>query len=164
MNQSLNLFAGPQWRGRHREQTYGYGEWEEGESGMNGESNMETYSLPYVKQIGSGNLLYDLGNSNQSSVTAYRVGWGSWEGGSRREGTQIYLWLIYIDVGQKPTQYCKAIILQLKISKFNYIKYKSVRHEVKFGDRRMQGGQRAVKGNLQRTRVIIEYSLMTAET
>ena len=49
MNQSLNLFAGPQWRGRHREQTDGYGEWEEGESGMNGESNMETYSLPYVK-------------------------------------------------------------------------------------------------------------------
>ena len=37
-----NLFAGQQWRNRHREQTYGHGERrEEGE--MNGESNMETY-------------------------------------------------------------------------------------------------------------------------
>ena len=37
-----NLFAGQQWRNRHREQTYGQGErGEEGE--MYGESNMETY-------------------------------------------------------------------------------------------------------------------------
>ena len=26
----------------------------------------------------------------------------------------IYLWLIHVDVWQKPTQYCKTIILQLK--------------------------------------------------
>ena len=30
----------------------------------------------------------------------------------------MYLWLIHIDIWQKPTQYCKAIILQLKINKF----------------------------------------------
>ena len=30
--------------------------------------------------------------------------------------------LIHVDVWQKPTQYCKAIILQLKINKFNYEK------------------------------------------
>ena len=35
-------------------------------------------------------------------------------GGFRREGTYIYLWLIHVDVWQRPTQYCKAIILQLK--------------------------------------------------
>jgi len=40
-----------------------------GEGGMNGESSMEIYTLPYVKQIASGNLLYDLRNSNWSSVT-----------------------------------------------------------------------------------------------
>ena len=34
----------------------------------------------------------------------------------KREGTQVYLWLIHVDVWQKRTQYCKAIILQLKIS------------------------------------------------
>ena len=32
------------------------------------------------------------------------------------EGTWVNLWLIHVDVWQKPTQYCKAIILQLKIN------------------------------------------------
>ena len=31
-----------------------------------------------------------------------------------REGTNIYLWLIHDDVWQKPTQFCKVIIFQLK--------------------------------------------------
>ena len=31
----------------------------EGEGGTNGESNIETYILPYVKQVASGNLLDD---------------------------------------------------------------------------------------------------------
>ena len=35
-------------------------------------------------------------------------------GNFNREGTYV-LWLIHVDVWQKPTQYCKAIILQLKI-------------------------------------------------
>ena len=34
--------------------------------------------------------------------------------GLRREGTCVYLWLIHVDVWQKPTQYYKAIVLQLK--------------------------------------------------
>ena len=36
----------------------------------------------------------------------------------KEEGTYVYLWLIYADVWQKPIQYCKAIILQLKINNF----------------------------------------------
>ena len=32
----------------------------------------------------------------------------------REEGTYVYLWLIHVDVWQRPTQYCKVIILQLK--------------------------------------------------
>ena len=44
-----NLFAGQQWRNRHREQTYGYKEGYEGEGGTNRESSMETYTLPYMK-------------------------------------------------------------------------------------------------------------------
>ena len=36
----------------------------------------------------------------------------------KREGTDVYRWLIHIDVWWKPTQYCKAIILKLKINKF----------------------------------------------
>ena len=41
------------------------------------------------------------------------MGW-EWGGGVRREGMYVYLWLILADVWQRPAQYCKAIILQLK--------------------------------------------------
>ena len=43
-----------------------------------------------------------------------------WEVGRRvkGEGTYENLWLIHVDIWQKPTQYCKAIILQLKINNF----------------------------------------------
>ena len=37
----------------------------------------------------------------------------------------IYLWLIHADVWQKPTQYCKAITLQLKINLKNELIYKT---------------------------------------
>ena len=37
-----NLFAGQQWRNRHRKQTYGHGE-SAGEGEMYGKSNTETY-------------------------------------------------------------------------------------------------------------------------
>ena len=36
----------------------------------------------------------------------------------KREETYVYLWLIHADVWQKPTQYCKVIILQLKLNTF----------------------------------------------
>jgi len=39
------------------------------------------------------------------------VGWGG-----KREGTYVYLWLIHVDVWQKPTQYYKANISKLKIN------------------------------------------------
>ena len=42
---------------------------EEAEGGTNGVSSMETYTLPYVKWIASGNLLDDSTNSNHDSVT-----------------------------------------------------------------------------------------------
>ena len=48
------------------------------------------------------------------------MGWGV---GRRfkREGTYVYLWLIHVDVQQKPTQHCKANILQLIFFKLEYI-------------------------------------------
>ena len=42
-------------------------------------------------------------------------GWG-WEGDGRevQDGeTQVQPWLIHVDIRQKPSQYCKVIILQL---------------------------------------------------
>ena len=56
------------------------------------------------------------------------------EGGGREfqeEGTYVYLWLIHVDVWQKPTQYYKAIILQLKTNFWNKIFKKGRIREVK---------------------------------
>jgi len=50
----------------HREKTYGHGRGEEGEGSTNEASSMEIYTLPYVKQIANGDLLYNSGNSNQA--------------------------------------------------------------------------------------------------
>ena len=62
-----NLFAGQQWRNRHRAQIYGHGE-RGGEGEMYGKSNLETYLT--ICKIGSlGNLLYGSGNSNRGSVS-----------------------------------------------------------------------------------------------
>ena len=37
------------------------------------------------------------------------------KGRIKREETYIYLWLIHVNVWQKLSQYCKVMILQLKI-------------------------------------------------
>ena len=44
------------------------------------------------------------------------MGWkGAWEGVAFRiEGTHVYLRSVHDGVWQKPLEYCKAIILQLK--------------------------------------------------
>ena len=63
----MNLFIGQQGRNRHREQTYGHGWGKERVGGMNKRYHGNT--LPYVKQIAKGRLLYDSGNSNLGSET-----------------------------------------------------------------------------------------------
>ena len=80
---------------------------------------METYTFPYGKSSASGTLLYDPGSPN-SVLCDNLEGWDGLESGRevKREGTSVYLWLIHGDVWQKPTQHCKAIILQLNIPKF----------------------------------------------
>ena len=79
---------------------------------MNEERSTETYTS-YVEQIASGDLLYDAGSSTRCSVTTQKGGMG-WElGGSfERKGTYVYLWLIHVDVRQKPMQNYKATVLQ----------------------------------------------------
>ena len=58
---------------------------EEGEGEMYGESTMEAYTLPYVKEIANGSLLCDSGNANWGSETTQRggMGWEGQEGGHR---------------------------------------------------------------------------------
>ena len=58
-------------------------------------------------------MLYDSGKPNLSSVNLEE---GQGVGGGREE-TYVRLRLIHVDVWQKPTQYCRAIILQLKVNK-----------------------------------------------
>ena len=61
------------------------------------ESSSKTYTLPYVKQIANGKLLYNTGISMQ-----YCDNLEGWE--VKREGTYVYLQLIHIVVWQKPRQ------------------------------------------------------------
>ena len=76
---------------------------------------METHAFPYVKQTASGTQGAPKGTLRQPRG----VGWDE----SGREKTYVYLWLNHVDVRQKPTRYCKAIILQLKISKFKKLSH-----------------------------------------
>ena len=50
-----NLFAGKQWRNRHREQTCEHGE-RGGEGAMYGESNMESYICCMTQETKTGAL------------------------------------------------------------------------------------------------------------
>ena len=71
--------------------------------------------LAYWGKVGLSFLLHDAGRLNQVLCDNLE-GWDGWEVGGRFKGdwTYVYLWLIHVDVWQKPTQYCKTIILQLK--------------------------------------------------
>jgi len=40
--------------------------------------------------------------------------WREMGGRFKKEGAYVYPWLILVDVRQKTTKFCKAIILQLK--------------------------------------------------
>ena len=70
-----------------------------------------TNTLPCVKQIASGSLLYSTGSSAQCSVMTQMRG-GCGEGRSKRECIQVYIQVINFIVQQKLTQHCKAILLQ----------------------------------------------------
>ena len=67
---------------------------------------METYTLKYAKWIAIENLVCDSGNSN--GLCDNLGGGMEWEVGGKlkRKRTYVHLWLIHVDVWQKPTQYC----------------------------------------------------------
>ena len=75
--------------------------------GMIWEKSIETYTSPYVKQMTGASLMHEAGHQKPCSGTTWRDGVGM-------GGTHVHLWQIYVDVWQKPSQYCKAIILQFK--------------------------------------------------
>ena len=83
-----------------------------------GQRITETRTLSWVRRMASGGVLCDSGTSGQAPET--RRGRKRWEVGGRfrRAGTYVYRWLTHVAVRQKQTQYCKAVILQLKINRF----------------------------------------------
>ena len=54
------------------------------------------------------------GTQSQCSGTAQRDGGGEGDGGVQDGGTHVHPWLIHADIWQKPPQYCRVIILQLR--------------------------------------------------
>ena len=56
------------------------------------------------------------GTQSQNSGTTQRDGVRrEGAGGVQDGGTHVHLWLIHVNVWQKPPQHCKAISLQLKL-------------------------------------------------
>ena len=68
------------------------------------ENSTETYTLPYVKQIAFGSLLYDAENPKLVLCDNLQ----EWDGKGGLRGVQEGgdLWPIHVDRWQKPTQYC----------------------------------------------------------
>ena len=58
----------------------------EGEGGMNWESSMEAYTLPYVKQVANGKLLTTEGAQPGALWQPGGVGWDRGLGGGSRGG------------------------------------------------------------------------------
>ena len=87
---------------------------EEAEGEMYGESNIEIYNT-ICKRHSQWEFAVWLGELKQGLCDRLKGRLGKEMGGrSRREGTWVYLWLIFVYVWQKTTKFCKAIILQLK--------------------------------------------------
>ena len=92
-----NLFAGQQWRNRHREQTYGHGE-RGGEGEMYGENNMEIYTT-ICKIDSQWEFAVWLRKLKQGLCINLGGGMGREMGGRfKREGIYVYLWLIHVEI------------------------------------------------------------------
>ena len=90
-----NFLAGQQWRSRHREQTYGREE-RGGEAEMNGESNMETY-ITICKIDSQQQFAVWLRQLKQGLCVNLEGCDGEGDGGGfKREGINVYLWLIHV--------------------------------------------------------------------
>ena len=78
----MNLFAGKQWRHRHREQTC-----ETVGKERVGQMERRTYTLPYVKEMPVGICCMTQGAQTGALRHPRGVGWGGWwEGNSRGRG------------------------------------------------------------------------------
>ena len=93
-----NLFAGQQWRHRHREQIYGHRE-RGGEGEMYIESNMETY-ITICKIDSQWEFAVHLRELKQELCINLEVWDEKGDGRECQKGGDIYiyLWLIHVEV------------------------------------------------------------------
>ena len=92
-----NLLTGQQWRNRHREQTYGHGEWG-GEGEIYGKSNIETY-ITICKIDSQWEFAVWLRKLRQGLCNNQEEWDGEGdEGRFKREGIYVYLWPIHVEV------------------------------------------------------------------
>ena len=94
----------------------------EGERGMIWENSTEACILPCVKQMTSASSMHEAGHSKLVPWDTQRDGVGREVGGASAWGTHVHPWLFHVNVWQKPSQYYKVIILQLKL--INSFKWK----------------------------------------
>ena len=86
----------------------------DGEGGMNWENSTELYTLSYVKWQLVGSCCITQGALPGALWLPRGMGW--WGGGRfKREGIYVYDWFTLLYGRKKPTQQCKALILQLKL-------------------------------------------------
>ena len=86
------------------------------EGGINWKTGIDIYTLLYIKEITTKDLLYSTGNSTQYSVIAYM--------GKeyKKEWIHVYpsMQMIHFTLHLKPTQCCKPTTLQLKKKKNSF--------------------------------------------
>ena len=85
--------------------------------GMNREGSVETYTWPCAKETATGTCCWHGGAPPHAPWQLRGVGGAGDRGMCEREGTCVRLWLILVDVWQKPARYCEAILFQLKKTK-----------------------------------------------
>ena len=96
-----------------------------------GQSIQEKAKVGWFERIALKHVYYHMWNSWPVQVRCMKQGTHTWCSGTtqrdgvkrevgvefRTGGTHVHPWLIHVDVWQKPPQYCKVIILQLKKKK-----------------------------------------------
>ena len=86
----------------------------EGKGGMFQENSIEICILSRVKQITSPGWMHETSSRTWCTGKTQRDWVDREVGGGIGMGAHVNLWLIYVNVWQKPLQYCKVISLQLK--------------------------------------------------